>query len=232
MDDPEAAIKRLLNLPSVINWARHNKRRLDDTRRRLFAFAIRPPRHSLKPVGDICANLASKKISLGRATELIDQISRPVTRIAAREIIPAFAHEAGRRNFEAVPELRGFEIPYPIGRNPDGKLMLVPIRPTFVLIENEKLRPVFMVGWATLKLDDYQKQLISSIICRSLLTHQNFLDSDAEILCFPRIKGTKVRQTQTWTARAYDILSEDNLREQFERYSTALQQVIRRLRGE
>jgi hypothetical protein len=232
MDDPEAAIKRLLNLPSVVNWARHNKRRLDDTRRRLLAFAIRPPRHTLQPIAKLCAKLAAREIGPDEALRQAVDIPAPITRLAAQEIIPAFAREAELRKFEAARELGGFELPYPIGRGPDGNLMLVPIRPSFVLIEGDRLKPVFLIGWATLNLDDYQKQLISSIIFRSLLTHQYFLGSDAEMLCFPRIRGTKERYPRSWTARSYDTLSEGQLTEQFDRYSLALQQVIRRLRGE
>ena len=232
MDDPEASIKRLLNLPGIINWARHNKRRLDDTRRRLFAFAIRPPRHSLQQVGKICGSLAAHDIDLKEALEQAGRISSPVTKKAAREVIPAFARESEARGFEAARDLAGFEVLYPIGRSPEGKLLLVPIRPTFVLIEKEKLKPVFLVAWATLNLDDYQKQLISSIIGRSLLTHQTFIGCDAEILGFPRIRTTRERYPRSWMAKEYDSLSDEQLSEQFDRYSTALQQVMRRLRGE
>jgi hypothetical protein len=231
MDDPESAIKRLLSLPSVINWARHNKRRLDETRRRLLSFAQRPPRHSLQPVGRLCAKIAARDLSLSQAMAAAGEITSPLARLAAREIIPAFTHEAEKRQFEAVRELIGFELPYPIGKAPNGKLLLVPIRPSFVLIENELLKPVFFIGWATLNLDDFQKQLISSIIARSILTHQYFLSSDAEVLCLPRIRGTKERYPRSWSVNAYNLLSDAQLSEQFDRYSTALQQVVRTLRA-
>jgi hypothetical protein len=169
---------------------------------------------------------------LQRALEEVEKIASPVTRIAGREIVPAFADEAAARGFDAIKELTGFHLPYPIGRKPDGDLLLVPIKPSFVLIEDGKLIPVFLVGWATLRLDDYQKQLVSSIIARSILTHQSFIDSDAEILCFPRIKRTRTRSPRSWRAKTYDILSEAELTAQFETYSAALRQVILRLQGE
>jgi hypothetical protein len=180
----------------------------------------------------ICADIALRKLTPSEASDRVEEIENPLTRIAGREIVPVFYGHASHLAFEAVPDFQGFTLPYPIGRGPDGRALLIPIRPAFVLLENERLKPVFLVGWGTLYLSDYQKQLISTIIARSLLTQQDFLASDAEVLCLPRIKRTKVRDIRSWSVRSYALLSDAQLTDQFDRYGTALTQVVKRLRGE
>jgi hypothetical protein len=161
------------------------------------------------------------------------KIANHVTRGAAREILPAFHNYAQTRGLEGVEELDGLGTPFPIGRAPDGSTLTIPVRPTFVALDGDQLKPYFVVGWSRLAYDEYQKSLLSSIICRSLLTQEDFLSSDAQILCLPRSKWSKrTRNVREWSARLYGTLTDDELEEQFVRYSEALTQVISELRGE
>jgi len=207
-------------------------RRLDDTQKRLRTFALRPPRHSLGEVYNICSKMAVGDATMDQALDLVEDISAPIVRMAGREIIPTFKDYISRNNLDVVRDIKRFELPYPIGRSPDGKTLTIPVRPTFICIENERLKPYFLIGWSTLAYTGYQKELLSTIICRSLLTHQNFIGSDAQIVCFPRIKHTKTRDIREWRATLYGTLSEDDLLTQFERYGAALNLVARELRGQ
>jgi hypothetical protein len=166
------------------------------------------------------------------ALEKAEEIIRPAARAAGREVIPAFCRYLQNTGIEGVPELDGFQAMYIIGKKPNGDPLLVPVRPTFVGVKNDKLIPVFVVAWAEFNLDGFQKYLLSTIICDAILTQQDFLNSDAEIVAFPRIRHTKSRDRRGWRARQYNLLTQEELVEQFERYSRALRIVINELRGE
>lgn len=230
MDDIEKRIQSLLRLPSLVNWVRHNKRRLDDTIFQLREFTSNPPRHSLQPVQKLCAALAYGKLDQQAALEKAEEIIRPAARIAGREVVPAFCRYLEKTGIQGVAELDGFQAMYIIGKKPNGEPLLVPVKPTFIGLKNDKLIPVFVVAWVDFRLDGFQKYLLSTIICDAILTQQDFIGSDAEIVAFPRIKNTRVRDQRGWRARQYDLLSHDDLVEQFERYSNALRTVIAELR--
>lgn len=231
MDDTEKRINSLLKLPNLVNWVRHNKRRLDDTVFQLREFAANPPRHSLQPVQKLCAGLAYGTLNEEAALAKAEEIIRPAARAAGREVVPAFCRYLEKKGIVGVSEFDGFQAMYIIGKKPDGEPLLVPVRPTFVGIKNDRLLPVFVIAWADFKMDGFQKYLLSTIVCDSILTQQDFLDSDAEIVAFPRIKHTRTRDRRGWEVRQYNLLSRDDLVEQFERYSRALRTVISELRG-
>lgn len=231
MDDTEKRIKSLLKLPNLVNWVRHNKKRFDDTVFQLREFTANPPRHSLQPVQKICAELAYRRLTQESALEKADEIVRPAARAAGREVVPAFCRYLQRTGIEGLPEFDAFRAVYIIGRKPNDEPLFVPIKPTFVGLKNDKLIPVFVIAWTEFSLDRFQKFLLSTIICDAILTQQDFLGSDAEIVAFPRIKLTKTRAEQGWVATEYNLLSQEDLVEQFERYSRALQAVIAELRG-
>lgn len=232
MIDVDATIKRLLRPPSVANWARHNFRRLDETSRGLLRFATVPPRHSLGDVYTICAAIVTDQLSLEQALRCADEIKHPLTRRASREIVPAFYYYAKGRKLDGLSAFKGFRTPYPIGRSSEGGTLTIPVIPTFTMLTGDQLKPVFLIGWASLTLNDYQKQLLSTIIRNAILTQQDFLNSDAEVVCIPRCRRSGGRIVQDWSVRQYAQLTEDDLQEQFARYGSALDQVIRRLRGD
>lgn len=232
MDDTEKQIQALLKLPNLVNWVRHNKKRLDDTVFQLREFTANPPMHSLQPVQRICAAIAYGQLDEAAALEKAGELKRPAVRVAAQEVVPAFCRYLERTGIGGVPELDSFKAMYIIGKKPNDDPLLVPVKPTFIGVKNEKLIPVFVVAWVDFKLDTFQQYLLSTIICDAILTQEDFIDSDAEIVAFPRIKHTKVRDQRGWQARQYDLLSQDDLVRQFERYSRALRIVISEIQGE
>jgi hypothetical protein len=230
MTNLEKAIKRLAKPPSVANWTRHNFRRLDKTREGLLRFVRVPPKHSLGDVYMICSAIVADGISLQQAEACVDRVKHPLTREAAREIIPTFFAYAKEQQLEGLPAFKGFSAPYPIGRAADGSTLLVPVTPTFTLLDRGVLKPVFLIAWAKLALDDYQKRLLSTIIRNAILTQQDFLGSDATVVCMPRHRLSQARVVRAWSVSEYAQLSDDELQEQFMRYQAALAAVIRTLR--
>lgn len=228
-ENKQTKIARVLRLPSLANWARQNFRRFDDTRKRVQHIADFAPKHSLTTVYGICADIACRKLSPSKIEERIAEIENPFARIAAREIVPCFLKLARERSFDAIGHIGRGALPLPIGRGPDGKPLTIPLKPTFVLIEDGGLTPVFMIGWARLALIDFQKQLMATILERSFLTQQDYIGRRAEILCFPRIKRTKHRNPLSWRTNEIDLLSDEQIADQFECYSRAVREVVKAL---
>jgi hypothetical protein len=228
-ESKQTKIARVLRLPSLANWARQNFRRFDDTRKRVQHLADFAPKHSLSTVYGICADIACRKLLPSKIEEKIAEIENPFARASAREIVPCFLKLARDRNFDGILTAGQGTLPLPIGRGPQGKPLTIPIRPTFLLIEGDGLTPVFMIGWARLALIDYQKQLIATILERSFLTQQDFLGRRAEVLCLPRIRRTRHREPVCWRTNEIDLLSDDQIADQFERYSRAVRDVVKTL---
>lgn len=231
MSDVDSTIKRLLRSPSVANWARQNFRRLDKTRKGLLQFARMPPKHSLHDVYAICSAIVTDRISLEQAERCVELIKHPMTKRAGMEIVPPFFSYARELRLDGLAAFKGFSTPYPIGRGEDGSTLTIPVVPTFTLLDDGRLRPVFMIGWASLALNDYQKCLLSTIIRNAILTQQDFIDSDATVICTPKFRSSQARQVRSWSVRDYATLSEENLQDQFARYRTALMEVLRTLRS-
>ncbi|HEY1124596.1 MAG TPA: hypothetical protein VGE65_03110 [Sphingobium sp.] len=231
MEEAEKKIKSLVTIPNLVNWVRHNKRRLDDTIFQLREFAAHPPRHSLQQVQKACADLAYGKTNLTEALEKAENLKPAIVRASAKEVIPTFHKYLKESEIEGLVEFDKFRPMYIIGKKPNNDPLLVPIKPTYVGVRREKLVPVFVIPWVDFKLDQFQKLLLSTIICDAILTQQDFLDSDAEIVALPRIKHTKVRDFRRWRATQYNLLSQEDLAEQFDRYSRALRIVITELEG-
>lgn len=232
MKNSEQAVKRILRPPSVANWVSHNHRRLDKTKNGLLRFAQVPPKHSLGSVYEICEGIVTDRISFEQAMKCVDSVKHPLTRQAAREIIPVFFSYAQSCQLDGLPIFKDFRSPYPIGRSADGSTITVPVIPTFTILRDDRPTPVFMIGWASRQLTGYQKQLLSTVIHNAILTQQDFIGSDALIVRTPRSKLTNTRTIQDWWVRDYPLLTDDELHAQFQRYGQAVADVVRTLRGE
>ena len=156
MSELEKRKRRLLNLPSVENWTRNNRPRLDETFFALANFDKNPPKFGLGEVRRLCAHLAMGKLSFAEAAEKIEAIKHPTVRASAREVVPAFARYLRASATEGLEAFQGFRITYPIGPKPGGGTLAIPIIPTFVGLRNDQLLPVFVIPWADLPFNDFQ----------------------------------------------------------------------------
>lgn len=230
MNELESRKRKLLTLPSVENWARNNHPRFDETFFALANFDKNPPRFGLGDVRTLCATLAKGKITFAQAMERAEGIRHPAVRSSAREVLPAFADYLRRKPIEGLEAFDGFRITYPIGPRPGGGTLSIPITPTFVGLRESQLVPVFVIPWASLSFDDFQKSLTSSILKDALLSHQHFIGCDGEIVAFPKIENDEVREEirheRSWAVRSYASLDREDLNRQFSVFGSALFKVI------
>jgi hypothetical protein len=178
----------------------------------------------------VCSAVVTDGISLEQAEKCLETIKDRRVRLAGKEILPAFYEFSKEHRLAGLSAFKGFSTPYPIGRS-DGATLSIPVVPTFTMLNGKTLVPVFLIGWARMSLDDYQKRLLSTIIYDAILTQQDFMGSDALIICTPRHRRTRTRHILTWRSHDYADLSEEELQEQFARYRQALEDLIRALRA-
>lgn len=232
MDDKTKRRRRLLRLPTVENFARNNRPRTDETTLALTNLDKNPPPFSLAPVKKLCADIALGKVTESDVGARLAKIGHPAAHQAAAEIVPEFMKFVSETHLEGVEDLHGFKVSYPIGPNPDGGTLNIPVAPTFVCFIGEQLVPVFLVPWAELVFSDFQKVLMSSIISDALLTHQDFMGCDALVLAFPLIPETRQRYRISWGAQSYTQMDRERLNHQFLKYGRALASVLASLDAE
>lgn len=231
MDSIKQKIQRINNPVGLFNWARLNFKRLDDTRKSILKLADNPPRRSIAPIHRMCRDIAYRRISFEEAIEKASNYKN-YPKMVADQVIPAFYNYFLSNQIETLPDLDGEIFKFPIGKNEDGKTRFIPISPTFIAIRGEKIIPTFILGWTSIPYNHYQKRLISTIIRRAILTRQDFISGDAQVLTFPRAKwSSNQRELGGWMVSQYDDMSDVELQEQFDRYNKAVQQVLAELQS-
>lgn len=232
MDDKTKRRRRLLKLPTVENFARNNRPRTDETALVLTNLDKNPPPFSLAPVKRLCAGIALGNVDQSELHERLGKIRHPGAYQAASEIIPEFLKFVTETRLEGISDFDGFKVSYPIGPNPDGGTLNIPVAPTFVCFMGDNLVPVFLIPWATMVFSDFQKTLMSSIINDALLTHQDFIGCDALVLAFPLIPETRQRYRISWGVGSYAAMDRERLNHQFLKYGRALTTVLASLDAE
>lgn len=229
MDDIDKKIRRLLRIPGILNWARQNFPRTDRTTEALRKLAAAEIQISLAPIYAICTRLVHREISYDDALAKISLYEGKYYREAGEEILPLFNEYVTSFQDEGLKDFRRLKAPFPLGRGANGKMSLVPVRPTYVTVREGRLHPVFMLGWVDAPLSWHQKRLVCAVIRRALLTQEDFLGSNAEIVTFPRSKGQKFRYQGGWKVSDFPDLSEEELREQVSIYNRAVSKVLEEL---
>lgn len=219
-------------ISNVLNWARQNFQRLDDTVDALIRLERNPPKRSLRPILQICAEIANREIGLEEALERVAGYDSYL-RMAADQILPEFHQYAQERQIIATREFDVEKYSFQLGKFPDGSSNYTRIEPTYFSIEGDKVVPTFVIGWTKVPFDNYKKRLSSSLIARALLSHQDFINSDARILTFARSKWSATqRERGGWRVSQYSDMTDEELQACLDRYDKALAQVLNLLREE
>ena len=208
--------------PSLPNWVRLNERRRDDTARNITRFVLNKPRHALGQVYRLIADYVTLGVSAATTRAGIDLILNPLVRRLGHEIATALIPWLDQHEVKGIRAFEGMIERYPIGRN-----IMIPVKPTFVFNRKGSLTPVFVVGWSLVPLSGFQKRLLATMIYEAILTQEGFEGSDALILFVPRPRFSKTsREVRPLWVNEVERLSDEELREQFDRYGNALDDAI------
>lgn len=218
MIDPQKAILKLRRPPAAHNWVKSLRPRRDATALALFNFAVNGPRHSLQKVSEIIGFVVFDGLSLEEAGKCVSKISNPKVREYGHEILKAIVPWIRERDLKGVQIFKDLSELYRV-----SSTVSVPVRPTFVVREGTQVTPYFVICWAKMDLDRYQKRILSTVIVDAILRLEEFEGSDARVVCVPRYRGSKSeRFVSDWWISEYPPLSDAEKAELFNRYESAL----------
>lgn len=218
-------IQKLRKPPAVHNWVKNIRPRRDDTANALYNFAINPPRTSLRAATAICTQIVTDQISFEQALKCAESIKDRGVRERAKWIVTAFHPFASRHGWKGIQVFRDMVESYPVTAG-----VRVPVKPTFVVNDNGKLIPYFVICWAQMTLTPYQRRVLTTLIQETILSLEDFEGSDAVIVCTPVAPYSKKERTvTTWNVSSFDSLDEEEKKALFDRYAAALDDVEARL---
>ena len=148
----------------------------------------------------------------------MEAIKDPSNKNRARWIVKAFYTYAVSKNLKGLQVFRDMQEFFPVSAG-----VRVPVRPTFVLNEDGKLVPYFLICWTKMDLTPDQKSFLSTLISETILTLEEFAGSDAVIICTPLAPYSKFeRQVHSWKVSDFKPLSDTEMQAVFDRYALAL----------
>lgn len=206
--------RKLDKIPGAPNFVRYNFEELLRTTKAYVQFAKAMPTISYATGITIIRDLVLGHIGVELAKTAARRSKDSPSRAAVIEFVDAFCDYAETRAYLATPAYSDFATYFPIGRD-----LYVPVKPTLVARENGQLKPVFVFGWKTVPLTDFQRRLLMTILDDAIFSLTDFENSDAEIVFLPVEDG--IRKPEIWQRGDYDLLSEAELKNQMEVFLSA-----------
>jgi hypothetical protein len=216
MTDLEDILKKLKQPPSVPNWARYIHETQPKTTNAIAKFALGFPKSALFQVYRIIGDMVSLGTPEKDALIAVSLIKDPLVSRLGREIVIAFSAYNREERFEGTQVFDGLVGSFRVSRD-----VIVPVKPTFVILENDRPTPVFFIGWTTSPFTRIQKRLLTTAIDDAILSFGDFAGSHARIICAPRISKIH-RIIRSWSTADYPRLDDMELAGQLGFYSQAL----------
>jgi hypothetical protein len=205
---------KLDRIPGAPNFVRYNFEELLRTTKAYVQFAKGMPTVSYAAGLTIIKDLVLGMIDADQALKAAVRLKASPSREAVIEFVDAFCEYARHRDYMATPAYSDFATFFSIGRD-----LYVPVKPTLVAREQGQLKPVFVFGWKSVPLTEFQRRLLMTILEDAIFSLTDFESSDAEIVFLPEIDGK--RSPEIWHRGDYALLSEAELRNQMEVFLSA-----------
>ncbi len=205
--------------PYAHNWVRYNYPDLQRTTKALVNFIEGRPQITyaagMPIIRDCIALGLDRETALKAAATRGHRKSQPYV----REFVEAFLDFDDGRQISRLPSYDQYVAPYPISRD-----IKIPVKPLIVISEGGVLKPIFVVGWATMPLTLFQRRLLMTLLEDAVFSLTDFQNSPGEFLSFPHIKGSNSakRTPLVWKRGEYSVLSATQMKEQAEIYLNAL----------
>lgn len=216
MSDLEDILKKLKQPPSVPNWARYIHDTQEKTTTAVARFALGFPTTALFQVYRIIGDMVGLGVSEEDALTAVGLIENSLVAKLGREIVLAFSAYNKEEKFEGTRVFDSLAGSFRVSRD-----VIVPVKPTFVILENDRPTPVFFIGWTTLPFTRLQKRLLTTAIDDAILSYGDFSGSQARVICAPRISKIH-RVIKSWSTAEYPRLDHAELAVQLGFYSQAL----------
>lgn len=211
-------LEKLRKPPAVHNWVKNIRMRRDETAFALHNFAVNPPRTSLLAAVNICIQVVVDRISLQQAIQCTKGIKDPSSSERAQWIVRAFHKVANDNGWEGIQVFRDMVEFYPVSAG-----VRVPVKPSFIVNDNGRLVPYFLICWAKMDLSIYQRRVLSTLITEAILSLEEFQGSDAVVVCTPVAPySKKERHVFSWKVSGVQPLDDEEKKALFDRYAGAM----------
>lgn len=217
--DPIAKmIRKLDHPPAGPNFARFV---FDDplkTAKTILAFARGIPPFTYQPAYAGIKDAIELNIGIEQALAVAARKGASAGRESNVSLVRAFFEHDDKRRFP-----RTNPIMFEKGYFRVSRAISVPVSPLSIVREKGRFVPIFVCGWASIALTDFQRRLLMTIFEDAFLSLTDFQGSPAEVLFFPKVKtgdGPR-RQVEVWQRGDYELLSEGQLTDVVENFMLA-----------
>lgn len=207
--------RKLDRIPGAPNFVRYNFEEVAKTLKAYVQFAKGMPTVSYAAGVTIIKDLVLGYIDGAQAIKAAVRLKDSPSREAVISFVEAFCKYAEERCYQATPAYVDFSVYFQLGRD-----LYLPVRPTLVAREAGQLKPTFVFGWKSIPLTRFQRRLLMTILEDAIFSLTDFCDSDAEIVFLPANEDGE-RVPEVWHRGDYDLLSDDELRNQLEVFLSA-----------
>lgn len=205
--------------PYAHNWVRYNFQDLLRTTKAIVSFVEGAPQVTyaagMPIIRDRIAFDLDRTTALKAAATKGHKKSQP----HVTEFVKAFLDYDDVRHYSGFASYDQYVAPYQISRD-----IRIPVKPLIVISESGILKPIFVVGWATMPLTLFQRRLLMTVLEDAVFSLTDFQNSPGEFLSFPHLKGSNSgeRTPLIWTRGDYNVLPASQMKEQAEIYLQAL----------
>ncbi|MGT2503254.1 hypothetical protein ACVOMS_25605 [Bradyrhizobium guangxiense] len=216
--------------PYVHNWVRFNFPDELSTTKAVVSFITATPQISYAAGQPIIRDRIALKLDRDTALKAARTKGHPKSRPLVAEYVNAFYDYDDERNYSGLPSYDQYVAPYSISRD-----VRIPVKPLIVISEGGILKPIFIVGWATMSLSRFQRRLLMTVLEDAVFSLTDFQASAGEFISFPRAVSDNLRHPEVWKRGDYDLLSDAEMRDQAELYVRAVaaaKEIVARRRGE
>ncbi|MEE4350914.1 MAG: hypothetical protein V2J26_11860 [Pacificimonas sp.] len=220
--DVDKRFKKVRTPPSLPNWVLLNHSRRYDTSRSIARFVLGSPKFNLFPILAFIIDFVTLQVPKADVMSAVRSLKNSKVRTLGEEVLEAVLPWLEAENIRGLRVFQNFKVMYPIGRG-----VFVPVVPTFTFNDAGKLTFVFVIPWAEVRFNRYQKRLLLTLIHEAILTQEDFLDADALVLFTPRHKlDKKTRFVKRLRMGDVQFLTREQLVEQFDRFGNALDDAV------
>lgn len=210
-------MKNIERPPSAHNWVRYNYADELKTAKEIVAFATAAPQITYAAGLQIIRDRITLKLDRATAAKAAGIRGHVKSRPFVAQFVDAFIDFDEVRNYSGMPSFDQDVATYAIGRD-----VRIPVKPLTVISEDGVLKPIFVVGWATMPLSLHQRRLLMTVLEDAVFSLTDFQNSTGEFVSFPRDAHSKIREPQVWKRGDFDLLSKSEMKDQAELYLRAL----------
>lgn len=205
--------------PYAHNWVRNNFSDFQATVRSLVSFIQSMPQITYAGGMSVIRDRIALGLDRQTAINAVRTTGHKKSRPYVEEFVEAFYEYDEIRKYSGLPSYDQYVAPYPISRD-----IRIPVKPLIVISEEGMLKPIFVVGWATMPLTLFQRRLLMTLLEDAVFSLTDFQNSIGEFISFPHLRGSnsKKRTPLVWKRGDYGLLSPPRMKEQADLYLQAL----------